>query len=162
MKACIPSMKDSSEPVDTSSTRTLVGRLSASRRATSSSDTTPVALSFAPGTTFVEPICAITAAAPAETMPPAIRATRLPGSDPAAASAGPPKTGNISGGLVSLRSISPGKRRQTKAGIAGWKIRSGLGGVVMRHEHYGSAERPAGPISATTLNVSRLGSRRRE
>ena len=62
-----------------------------------------------------------------------------PASDPSAASAGPPKTGNISGGLVSLRSISAGNRRHTKAGIAGWKIRPGLGGVVVGDQH----DRPA-------------------
>ena len=93
-------------------------------------------------------------------MPPAIRAARLPASDPSAASAGPPKTGNITGGLVSLRSISAGNRRHTKAGIAGWKISPDLAAswwatsTTVRRASWG-------PISATTLNVSRLGSSRR-
>ena len=157
----MPSMNDSSDPVETSSTRTLAVGRSASRRASSSSDTTPVALSFAPGTTCVEPICADhgrgaggddAAGDPAR--------PGCPASEPSAASAGPPKTGNISGGLVSLRSISAGNRRHTKAGIAGWKIRPDFAAswwatsTTVRRAS-------AGPISATTLKVSRLGSSRR-
>ena len=119
----MPSMNDSSDPVDTSSTRTEEVGCAASRRASSINATTPVPLSFAPGTVRVEPICANTAAEPADTTAPARRSARLPASAPAAARAGPANTGHISGGLVSLSSISDGKWRQAKAGMPGWKIR---------------------------------------
>ena len=109
MNPRMPSMNDSSEPVETSITRTLCTGSSASARATASSATTPVALSFAPGTTSRLAISANVAAAPAETIPPARRSSALPVSAPIAANAGPPNTGAISAGLVSFASISRGK-----------------------------------------------------
>ena len=58
----------------------------------------------------------------------------MPSAEPSATSAGPPNTGNITGGLVSLRSMSAGKRLQMYAGMAGWKIRPGMGGIVVRDQ----------------------------
>ena len=63
----------------------------------------------------------------------------LPVSAPSAASAGPAKTGNINGGLVSLRSIRAGNRRQANAGIPGVEDQAGLGRVVVRDQHHGPA-----------------------
>ena len=135
MKARMPSMKDSSDPVETSRTRTRAVGRSASRRATSSSDTTPVALSFAPGTTFVEPICPITAAAPAETI-----AARDPGR---------PAAGERS--ERGQRGAAEDGEHQRRAGVAaldqrreppphegrdrGVEDQPGLGGVVVGDEH---------------------------
>ena len=109
-----------------------------------------------------EPMSASTAGVPAETIA-AGAAQRVGCRAPSRArpAPGPPNTGNITGGLVSLRSISAGKRRQTNAGMAGMEDQPGVGGVVMRDQHDRASRASGGPISATTLKVSRRGSRRR-
>ena len=93
-----------------------------------------------PGTTRVEPICANTAAAPAETI--AARAAQrsgCPSARRARPAPGPANTGHISGGLVSLSSISAGKRRQANAGMRGMEDQPGLRGVVVGDQHDGAA-----------------------
>ena len=74
--ACMPSMNDSSEPVETSSTRTPATGSAASVRARPSTVATPVRLSLAPGTVEREPISTIVAAVPSESSPPRRRSTR--------------------------------------------------------------------------------------
>ncbi len=61
-KACIPSMNDSSEPVESRITRMPGIGSSLSDRASESSTATPVRLSLAPGTTLRRPMSAIAAA----------------------------------------------------------------------------------------------------
>ena len=127
MNARIPSMNDSSEPVDTSSTRTLAVGSSARRPRQLEQRHDSGGVVVGPGDDLRRADLADHGRRARRDH--AARDPRAPGcpaSEPSAASAGPPKTGNISGGLVSLRSISAGKRRQTKAGIAGWKIRPDL------------------------------------
>ena len=110
--------------METSITRTFsVGR-SASERAKASSAATPVALSLAPGTVPRSAMSASAAADSAASAVPALIRVRLsgqrPGSDQQRGSA---TTGAIRGGLVSTRSISHGKRPNTRSGIAGWYSR---------------------------------------
>ena len=137
MNACIPSMNDSSDPVDTSSTRTLEVGSAASRRASSISVTTPVALSLAPGTTRVEPIWAITAAA----------AGRHDAARDARAAAA------REGAEGRQRGTAEDRKHQRRARVAaldqhgepapherrdsGMEDQSGLRGVVVRDEHDG-------------------------
>jgi hypothetical protein len=64
---------------------------------------------------------AMKAAMPAETTVPSPVSARLPSSAPAATSAGPPTTGHISGGLVSLFSKTQGAISPTVSVIAGLK-----------------------------------------
>ena len=161
--ACMPSMKDSSEPVETSSTRTPVDGLArARRRARPSSVATPVRLSLAPGTTPRAPISAN--GAPPRRAPGRCRrraAPRAPSSAAGATSSGPPKTGNISGGVVSVRSSRPGKRSPTNALGAGEQEHRRVRGVVVGDEHDGAASASRSPASATTFQVGRGGSSRR-
>ena len=124
----MPSMNDSSDPVGHEQHAHVGGRLLGEPpRQLEQRHDAGRRCRLRPGTTFVEPICPITAAAPgrddAAGDPGDAGSRRASRARPAP---GPPKTGNISGGLVSLRSISAGKRRHTKAGIAGWKIRPDL------------------------------------
>ena len=51
---------------------------------------------------------------------PALSRARLPVSAPPPTKSGMATVGAISGGLVSTRSISQGKRPKTSSGIAGW------------------------------------------
>ena len=60
----IPSLKDSSAPIESSSTRTPAGGSVVKRRASSSRATTAVPLSLAPGTTPRMPISVIAATVP--------------------------------------------------------------------------------------------------
>ena len=50
-----------------------------------------------------------------------MRTTGEPASAPAATSGGPPMTGHMSAGVVSVRSMRPGKRLPTNAAGAGEK-----------------------------------------
>ncbi len=117
--ARMPSMKPSSAPVDTSSTRRPSIGSRASWSATPTSAATPVALSLAPGTTSREPMSAKAAAEPSDTHVPARSSRRRPVSAPRATSAGPPNTVHISGGLVLLRSSSPGNHLAARSGMPG-------------------------------------------
>ena len=144
MKACMPSMNDSSDPVDTSSTRTDEVGSAASRRATSISAMTPVPLSFAPGTVRVEPICANTAAAPADTTPPASRSARLPveragGGERRAGEHRPHQRRARVAALDQRREAPPDERRDARV-----EDQPRLRGVVMGDQH----DRAAGVVRA--------------
>jgi hypothetical protein len=81
----------------------------------------------------------------------------LPVSAPKAARIGPPTTGAISGGLVSSRSKTCGKRSPIVSGIAGWKTSPEWAAswwATKTTVRWASA----GPISAITLKVCRRGS----
>ena len=104
----MPSMNDSSEPVETSSTRIPSTGRSANARANPRSVTAPDRLSLAPGTTCRAPMSAkLAALAPASSVP-RRRSPRHPTTDPSSTASGPATTGNITGAVVSLRSISCG------------------------------------------------------
>ena len=85
-------MKDSSEPVESSSTRTPSGGRSRRACASVTNTATELRLSFAPGTTRERPMSAMAALAPSESTIPAARSTRLPVSPQSASSSGPRKT----------------------------------------------------------------------
>ena len=94
--------------------------------------TTPLPLSLAPGTTprnrcrsSPRPCRARTGREPGEQP--------LPSSAPSAAMTGPARTGAISGGLVSMRSISPS--RSASRGRPGGR-RARVGGVVVGDDHH--------------------------
>ena len=120
-KAFIPSLKDSSAPAERRMTRTPGTGGSARRFASASRETTAVPLSLAPGTTLREPISAIAAVEAAASPVPNFVSALIRVSAPSATSSGPPTTGAISAGLVSIRSIRP--RRSAICGSAGWKTR---------------------------------------
>ncbi len=120
MNRPIPSQSASSE-VERNNTLVFSGGCSESALAIASCATQPVPLSLAPGTTSPAPMCAMNAAAPAETNVPRPVSERLPSSAPAATSAGPPTTGHISGGLVSFCSKTQGALSPTASVIAGLK-----------------------------------------
>ena len=101
-------MNDSSEPVETSSTRTPLTGSSRSSRASSSSTATAVRLSLAPGTTVRVPMSKNASALPAASVSPIWRSGRTPVSAPSAASAGPAATSRIICGDVCWRSYQRG------------------------------------------------------
>ena len=84
-----------------------------------------------------------------------------PVSPASAVSSGPAITGHMSGGVVSVRGSSSGKRRPTQRLGAGWEEQARVGGVVVGHDHEGSGRRPVASPGATTFHVEREGSARR-
>ncbi len=102
-------MNDSSEPVETSSTRTPSTGRSRSARASSSTTATPERLSLAPGTTVRDAMSANAAAEPSERNVPSRRTAPRPVSAPSATRAGPAATSAITRGEVSRRSYQAGK-----------------------------------------------------
>lgn len=119
--AFIPSLKDSSAPAESKITRTPAGGSSRKRWARASSETTAVPLSLAPGTTSRTPMSVIAATEPIPRNRPSLVSSRLPLRAPSAARSGPPSTGAIIIGLVSVFSIRP--RRSAISGSLGWKTR---------------------------------------
>src|SRR6266516_2042044 len=117
-------------------------------------------LSFAPGTTPRRPIAADYAYAPSASMAPVVRTLRALSSAPAAASSGPPMTGHISGGVVSVRSSRAGKRSPTKALGAGLKS-SEVWAASWWATTTAVRCASASPATATTFHVGRDGSIKR-
>lgn len=160
-KASIPSMNDSSEPVETSRTRRPLTGSSRSASARPTRTATPVRLSLAPGTTPRAPTSANTAMLPSPSSAPARSRPARPRTAPAATRAGPASTGAIRGGDVSERSSRPGATRAIIGSTPGWKSRpewaASWWATITRVR---SASRS--PASATTFQVVREGSRRRQ
>ena len=153
----MPSMNDSSEPVDTSSTRTPGCGRSPSERASASSTATALRLSLAPGTTSLRAMSAIvTVVAPASSDPQRRRPLR-PRIEPSATNTGPSHVANMIGSVCVERSSSSGKRSANSFGSPGWKI-SPLCAASWWATTTTVSSAFASPISATTLNVSRWGS----
>ena len=100
----IPSLNDSSEPVETSSTRAPVSGSSRSRCASAITAPTAVRLSLAPGTTAREAMSAITAIEPSDSASPARTSRATPAAAPAAIITGPSQTANMIGAVCVARS----------------------------------------------------------
>ena len=112
----MPSMNDSSEPVETSSTRTPSTGCSRRSRASSSRTATAVRLSLAPGTTVRVPMSANASAPPAEMASPSLRVHGI------AASAGPAATSRITCGEVSCFAYHSGNASAIRRWSSGRKI----------------------------------------
>ena len=114
-------MNDSSEPVESRITRTSWGGSSASSWARATSTATALRLSFAPGTTLLAPMFAITPSLPARRTSRSASASGGPSSPQSASSSGPRKTPNMIGMLWLARSCSFGISSMPLRGSAGWK-----------------------------------------
>ena len=88
----MPSLKDSSEPVETSTTRTPSSGRSRSAAASAITAPTALRLSLAPGTVARRPMSAIAAVAPADSAAPAPISRRTPRIDPRHTITGPMNT----------------------------------------------------------------------
>ena len=136
--ACIPSMKPSSEPVERSSTRTPSGGRSASSCASATSAPTALRLSFAPGTTWLAPMFAIAAVAPAGEEE-AGAAQRAPAEQPPqrqqqrAEEDAEDDRDALVRPLVQSRREPHADPRQRRV-----EHEPAVGGVVVRHEHDGA------------------------
>jgi hypothetical protein len=98
MKRRMPSMNDSSLPVETSSTRRPSTGWSCSASATPSSTATADRLSLAPGETGERAISAMAAAVPRPNAAPVPSSRREPASAPSAVRIGPATVGHMIGG----------------------------------------------------------------
>ena len=140
MNRPIPSQSASSE-VERNSTLVFSGGCSRERPGDRELRDQPVPLSLAPGTTSRAPMCAMNAAAFRRRRPCRGRSVRgCRAARRAATSAGPPTTGHISGGLVSLCSKTQGALLGDGLGDRGVEEEGRVGGVVVRDED----DRPLG------------------
>ena len=128
-------MKDSSEPVETSSTRTPSTGRSCSARASSSTTATPDRLSLAPGTTGRSAMSANAAVEPSERNVPSRRSGRRPLSAPSATRAGPATTSSITCGEVSCFSYQPGNASAGTVVSCRGEHEPAVRGVVVGDEH---------------------------
>ena len=155
----MPSMKDSSEPVDTSITRSPRTGRSRSEWASATTVATELRLSFAPGTTARAPMSAIAAAAPtASPRPPggAQTARRGPQRHEQRAQEHPVDDRQA---LVCL-GVQVRQAPHREPGSSGWKT-SPLWAASWWAMNTMVRAASRSPASATTFQVERCGSRRR-
>ena len=158
MKPCMPSMNDSSEPVESKITRTPGGGSSRKARTSATLTATALRLSLAPGTTARAPMSIIEAPASAEKNAPMRRKERRPVSPQRATNTGPRNTPKMIGTLCSAFSWSLGMSFIARRGSPGWNTSPEC--AASWWEMKTTVRSASGsPASAITLYVERFGSR---